>query len=919
MKTHFQRPYTSVRFLTFILVVFLTSSISGLFASSTTFPALVAFSDILYVKNGQDSTFLPSGCPCDVKPDFKVKIIGCKVFFDAGIGTNDCTRIQSWQWDFGDGNVASAPLMTSHQYGQAGNYKVCLIVDAISTDGKKCKKTICKEVIVKKCDDCPCELKPSFNVSVEGCKAQFTDQSIGNICTKPYQWVWDFGDGSPPYTGQNPSHTYSVAGIYSVCLNVEGINLSDDTKCPESWCICKSVEIKDCKPCDCDITPAFSYRTRACEVQFFDQSATLGTCVRISQWIWEFGDGSTGNVQNPLHTFNTDGTYEVCLTVVGLTSDGQVCRKKLCQKITIRGCQQDCPCDIKLDFSYTASSCQVIFQNNSQVTKDCGRVVWEWDFGDTQSSSLFSPAHPYAAGGIYNVCLRIRIYDKDRLICEELVCKQIKLDDCSSSSPCDSLSGHLEAMVHPCSGPSSGFIEVHATGGTAPYQYSLDGGAYQTDGEFHNLGTGPHTITILDANGCTFSLTAILNGSQNSLSGAVTVLQQPHCPGDNSGSLMISASGGTSPYQYSVVGTFQPGNTFNGLSGGNYTIGIMDAYGCVLGLPFTLNPQYTLQAVVISQTNVSCTGKRDGSLIVSGNNGTQPYSYSLNNGPAQSSGIFLNLPTGTYTVLVTDAFGCTASISAVISLQPAFPPVDAGGNPTLCLGDQVQLSASAAGAYSWSPTVGLSCTACPNPVAQPIVTTTYTVQRTDINGCVTTDQVTVYVTVEFDLNLGPDIVLCPGQTVQLNPDPESGTYYWFPQNGLSCWDCPSPVVSVSQPITYHVIVTNGYCQGEDDITVSMNPYLTADFTYAVTSGATVSFSALPGGMISYQWNFGDPASYPDNTASGQNATHTFTSLNVNYNVCLTVQSICGPYTVCHPIYIESSDCVEPRITPPKNK
>jgi hypothetical protein len=100
--------------------------------------------------------------------------------------------------------------------------------------------------------------------------------------------------------------------------------------------------------------------------------------------------------------------------------------------------------------------------------------------------------------------------------------------------------------------------------------------------------------------------------------------------------------------------------------------------------------------------------------------------------------------TTTYTVLVTTAGACTGSDSVTVVVN-APPPVDAGADRTICQGEEVQLAASPALGYRWSPATSLSCTDCQNPVARPDTTTTYYLTVTGMEGCVSTDSINVLV------------------------------------------------------------------------------------------------------------------------------------------------------------------------------
>jgi hypothetical protein len=110
----------------------------------------------------------------------------------------------------------------------------------------------------------------------------------------------------------------------------------------------------------------------------------------------------------------------------------------------------------------------------------------------------------------------------------------------------------------------------------------------------------------------------------------------------------------------------------------------------------------------------------------------------------------------------------------------------------VCGGGSAQLLATGGVGYSWFPTTGLSCNTCPNPIATPTETTNY--QVSILNAC---EQVTENVVVSVPvIDLGPDVTICSNATFQLNENaiPNFGTYEWIGE-GLSCADCPSPIVS----------------------------------------------------------------------------------------------------------------------------
>ena len=133
----------------------------------------------------------------------------------------------------------------------------------------------------------------------------FDDWSLGN----PTQWAWDFGDGNTA-TIQNPSHSYSSAGTYDVCLIVSDACYSDT--------VCQSITISAANP----LVAQFTVVANNLSVEFTDASTPAGT---ITAWNWDFGDGTTSAIQNPTHTYTTEGMFNACLVIEDGTFSDSVC------------------------------------------------------------------------------------------------------------------------------------------------------------------------------------------------------------------------------------------------------------------------------------------------------------------------------------------------------------------------------------------------------------------------------------------------------------------------------------------------------------------------------------------------------------------------------------------------------------------
>ena len=306
-----------------------------------------------------------------------------------------------------------------------------------------------------------------------------------------------------------------------------------------------------------------------------------------------------------------------------------------------------------------------------------------------------------------------------------------------------------------CFGDASGAINISVQGGTAGYLFSWSNGA--TIEDISGLSLGTYTVIITDANGCSLNQSYTVNQPAQalSISGTVTAVS---CNSGNDGGINIIAQGGTAPYSYSWSNGATSANLVN-LSSGNYTLTVTDANGCQTTSSYQVSQP--LQPITLSETHidVSCNGGNDGAvdLIVSG--GTNPYSFSWSNGTISEdqSGLF----SGTYSVIVTDANGCSENLSINIS-QPVTLTFSGVVSNVLCFnGSTGSINGTTIGGtspyiYSWSN--GATLEDISNLTAG-----NYSITTTDANGCSTTNNFTVTEPLlPLQLNANQVNVLCAG-------------------------------------------------------------------------------------------------------------------------------------------------------------
>jgi gliding motility-associated-like protein len=240
----------------------------------------------------------------------------------------------------------------------------------------------------------------------------------------------------------------------------------------------------------------------------------------------------------------------------------------------------------------------------------------------------------------------------------------------------------------------------------------------------------------------------------------------------------------------------------------------------------------TSAALTINLTDPDTTIDGDGSICIGET--TQLVATGANVAWAWSPNVAINdttvqsplvnpLITTTYTVLVTDAAGCTGTGQITVTVN-ALPVADAGPNGQVCAGGTVQIGGSPTSptgtGYLWSPAGGLDQPGDPNPDATPGATTTYTVTVTDANGCAAQDSTTVTVIPLPALEAGPDTGLCQGSNIQLNAT-GSGSFNWSPATGLNNPDIANPTAQPSVTTTYTVTLTANGCVSTDQLTITL--------------------------------------------------------------------------------------------------
>jgi hypothetical protein len=365
-----------------------------------------------------------------------------------------------------------------------------------------------------------------------------------------------------------------------------------------------------------------------------------------------------------------------------------------------------------------------------------------------------------------------------------------------------------------CFGLTDGSATATVTNGVAPYAYAWSNGA--TTPILTNVGAGGYTLTVTDALSCiTEASVTITQPAQ-----LTTTITPTHATcGLANGRATTTTVGGTTPYTYAWSNSATTPN-LTGLIGGTFTLTVTDANHCTAIRSVTINNTPPISNLSVTTTNVKCYGGNDGKATASATGGTAPITYRWSNNATGAS--ITGLLSGSYSVIATDATGCTRSETFVIT-QPTLLTVTAVEvQKATCL-PIGKASATAAGGitpyrYAWS---NLST----DPNLQNVAGGTYTVTVSDANNCTATASVVI------GANTSPNLACTVALTqaisdaggtdgkarVTVTGSNGTVTYRW--SNGQT-----TATATSLGALTYSVTVTDGYsCTTVCSITLQNPP------------------------------------------------------------------------------------------------
>lgn len=285
--------------------------------------------------------------------------------------TNQSLHADQFEWDFGDG-ASSTATSPSHTYSSPGQYDVSLQVS-----GPNGTDNITQTGVVVVTD----QLIADFDVDPE--ETALPDAEVdftNNSSVEASDFIWDFGDGDSAFVADPATHQYDSTGDFTITLFVS----NELENCADT--VSKEVTVLPAPP-----VAGFTGGDTACApltVSFTDTSE------RALTYSWDFGDGDTSDEQNPSHTYEDPGLYDVSLTVTGENGSDNVTRSSI---VIVHEFPE-------ADFSFTPDELvypDATFDFTNESSSDAD--IFYWEFGDGQSDSTENTSHTYDEAGTFAV------------------------------------------------------------------------------------------------------------------------------------------------------------------------------------------------------------------------------------------------------------------------------------------------------------------------------------------------------------------------------------------------------------------------------------------------------------------------------------------------------------------------------------
>jgi len=419
-----------------------------------------------------------------------------------------------------------------------------------------------------------------------------------------------------------------------------------------------------------------------------------------------------------------------------------------------------------------------------------------------------------------------------------------------------------------CFGGNNGTAGITVSGGTTPYSYSWNTSPAQTTAVISNLNAGMYIATVTDAKGC-IKVDTVTISQPTAISNTKTKTDIS-CFGGNNGTASIIASGGTAPYTYSWnTLPIQTTASINNLGIGTYVVTITDAKNCTKNDTTNIIQSQGI-TITKSRTNVSCFGGSNGSATANISGGKIPYSYAWNTSPTQNTLTATNLSAGTYTLTVTDSFGCSKSDTVIIA-QPSVLSMTKVQNNAGCYGSNSGSAAISANGgtapynYSWNTVPAQTTAAIINLSAG-----NYVITLTDANGCAKTDSVLITQHTQLNTIKSKKNISCFGGNDGTATITATGGIYPYSYSWNTVLVQTTSVATNLSAGTFIVTITDSFgCVKTDTITLNQPAAITSSKTKTDVScfGGNTGTATINGSGGTQPYTYGWNTTPAQNTAT----------------------------------------------------
>ena len=438
-----------------------------------------------------------------------------------------------------------------------------------------------------------------------------------------------------------------------------------------------------------------------------------------------------------------------------------------------------------------------------------------------------------------------------------------------------------------CAGENTGEIAVTTTGGTPVYLFNWlpYGGSGDTAS---GLAAGTYTLTVADNNGCIDSINATVTEPANALAATSSVLTVS-CFGEGDGIIAIQPTGGTPVYSYQWNPSVATTDSAFSLVPGNYVVTVTDNNGCETTLAAEVTEPPVLTGSLLP-VNPSCS-QANGAITSQVAGGTAPYTYLWQPGGAITNAVS-GLSTGTFSLTVTDAIGCSILLTTTLTIAPDPVATISSVTATSCYGyNDGQASVSATQGtppftFNWLPYGGT------DSIATTLDTGVYIVEVRDALGCVATDTAVIEQPDEITISLATvsDVLCNGGNTGAINVDATGGTgsytYLWTHSGETT--DVAANLVTGTYTVTVtdqnNCIKSISAFVDEPTPLVSVVDTLIHPICSTTTGSASIEAS---GGMPPYTYSWSAPAADETNSTAFALYAGSYTVMVTDSNGCVT--------------------------------